>query len=61
MSWFKSNLYHDGMRLGDVVWLKDTEDVAMRVHLGYLEPADEPEWHKQLPEEDKWTESNSTR
>lgn len=55
MSWYKANVPHDRIKINQVVWLEDTEDVANRLQKGFLEPADEPEWHKQLPvERQQW-------
>lgn len=51
MSWYKANVAHDRIKVGEVVWLEDTEDVALRVDKGLLDPADEPDWYTQLPED----------
>lgn len=59
MSWYTPTVPHDGIRRGQVVWLADTPDVAMRLERGWLEPAEEPEWHRQLPEERQWPISSS--
>lgn len=54
MSWYQATVPHNRIPTGVVVWLEDTPDVIMRVEKGFLEPADEPEWHKQLPEVRQW-------
>ena len=55
MSWYKATVPHNRIPTGVVVWLEDTPDVLLRVENGYLEPDDEPEWHRELPEDRKWT------
>ena len=54
MGWYLATVPHDRMRRGQVYWLEDTEYVANKVANGYLEPADEPDWNKKLPDEKKW-------
>jgi hypothetical protein len=54
VSWYEATVSHDRIRAGQVVWLEDTEDVAVRLVRGYLLAADEPDWNKSLPEEKQW-------
>lgn len=54
VSWYKATVPHNRIRRDVVVWLEDTPDVVLRVEKGLLEPADEPAWHANLAEEDKW-------
>lgn len=54
MSWYKCNAPHDRMERGGVYWLEDDAYTAARVDKGRLEPADEPEWNRQLPEGQQW-------
>jgi hypothetical protein len=46
MSWYKFNVSHDRVQRGSVVWLEDTPDVELRLAKGYIEAAEEPEWHR---------------
>ena len=60
MSWYKANVPYDRIKRGEVVWLEDTEDVSVRLQNGFLEPADEPEWNKQLPEGRQWPRASDS-
>lgn len=60
MSWYLCNTPHDRMRRGQVYWLDDTVYTELRVEHGHLEPADEPEWNKLLPEDKRWPLSSET-
>lgn len=54
VSWYLCNTPHDRMRRGQVYWLEDDAYTAARVDRGHLEPADEPAWNRDLPEEKQW-------
>lgn len=51
--WYKATVPHDRMRRGDVYFLPETPYTWARVEKGYLEPADEPDWHRALPADRK--------
>lgn len=60
MSWYKATVNHERMKAGNVYWLEDDWWTRVKLDKGYLEPADEPEWNRELEEDAQWPRSSST-